>query len=261
MDLDRGVTTIGGFSSEKFARYLKDHSKSVMIADLSIASDGPFETFYAPFDHINTKARVTIVGLTPGQEQMNIALNETRRLLRIGLSWSDAIERAKYAASFGGPMRANLVRMLDHVGMNKWLNLDSCASLFSNQRLLAHHTSVLRYPVFKNGKNYSGTPPIHRSPFLVSQVEKWFFDEVRSLPGSIFLPLGEQAQNVVRQLVLSNIISDQRALIGLPHPSGANAERVAYFLGRKSADSLSRQTNAEAIDRDRENLIGKIQKL
>jgi hypothetical protein len=28
-------------------------------------------------------------------------------------------------------------------------------------------------------------------------------------------------------------------LVGLPHPSGANAERIAFFLGRKAQHALS----------------------
>jgi hypothetical protein len=37
-------------------------------------------------------------------------------------------------------------------------------------------------------------------------------------------------------------------LAGLPHPSGANAERISYFLGRKSKEALSSKTNATKID-------------
>ena len=40
----------------------------------------------------------------------------------------------------------------------------------------------------------------------------------------------------------------------MPHPSGANAERIAYFLGRKSRDQLSVKTNADRIDDAREHM-------
>jgi hypothetical protein len=229
-----------------------------LIAKLSAGSDGCFETIYAPFEHVNTGARVTIIGLTPGQAQMRIALEETLRALRSKVPWTQAIERAKYAASFGGPMRTNLVRMLDHIGLNKWLQIDSCASLFSTHRELAHHTSVLRYPILKDGKNYSGQPPIGRTPFLKAQVDLWFSTELCQLPQSIFVPLGAEAQGVLTKLIKDNKIPDSRALIGLPHPSGANAERIAYFLARKSKDDLSAQTDAAAIDFARSNLLAKV---
>lgn len=228
---------------------------------LSISKDGYFETFYAPFEHINTGARVTVVGLTPGQAQMRIALKETRLALKSGVPWHQAIERAKYLASFGGPMRTNLTKMLDHIGLNVWLGIDSCLSLFSEHRSIAHHTSVLRYPVFKGSKNYGGQPAIKRVPFLRTQVDRWFAKELAQLPDSIFIPLGTQAQNIFEQLVRDQKVPENRALLGIPHPSGANAERVAYFLGKKGKDNLSRQTNGEHIDRVREKLILKVQNL
>jgi uracil-DNA glycosylase len=229
-----------------------------LIAKLSLATEGSFETIYAPFEHVNTEARITIIGLTPGQMQMRIALEETRRALRSNVPWTQAVEHAKYAASFGGPMRSNLVRMLDYIGLNKWLQVDSCASLFSTHRELAHHTSVLRYPVLKSGKNYSGQPPIARTPFLKAQVDLWFSDEFSQLPQSVFVPLGAEAQAVLAKLISDNRIPDSRTLIGVPHPSGANAERIAYFLARKGKNDLSAQTDADAIDFARSNLLAKV---
>lgn len=228
---------------------------------LSLGAFGVFETFYAPFEHVNTKARVTIIGLTPGQAQMRIALEEMRLALKDGLPWHQAIERAKYSASFGGPMRANLIRMLDHIGLNAWLGIGSCASLFSEHQAMAHHTSVLRYPVFKNGTNYSGQPPIEQIPFLQSQVDRWFRQELAQLPESIFIPLGAQAQSVLKEMIARGDILEKRCLIGMPHPSGANAERIAYFLGRKKKDDLSRQTDGTAIDLIRDILVSKVQAL
>lgn len=42
------------------------------------------------------------------------------------------------------------------------------------------------------------------------------------------------------------------------HPSGANAERIAYFLGRKSRSALSAKTNPDKLDRAREEMIRKV---
>ena len=54
-------------------------------------------------------------------------------------------------------MRTNLVKMLDHIGANHYLRLSSSAELFGTRKDLVHYTSALRYPVFKNGENYSGS--------------------------------------------------------------------------------------------------------
>lgn len=251
------------FDIEEFAEFVASDCAGVDILDsrLRIANEGNLETFYAPFEHINTNARVTIIGLTPGQTQARIALTEARVGLSRGLLWKDAIERAKYLASFGGPLRANLTRMLDHIGLHKWLRIESCALLFSEYRSIAHHTSILRYPVFKNEKNYSGQPSIDRSSFLEKQVDRWFATELCSLPNSIFVPLGGQIQSVFARIAKEKGISEERCLSGMPHPSGANAERIAYFLKQKSKESLSAQTNGQSIDFVREQLISKVRAL
>ncbi|MGY8663245.1 hypothetical protein Q3C01_12845 [Bradyrhizobium sp. UFLA05-109] len=242
---------------------IKSNEAEIGILDprIRIACDGEFETFYAPFEHINTNARVTIVGLTPGQTQARIALNETCLGIKSGLSWKEAIERAKYLASFGGPMRTNLTRMLDHIGLNKLLGIDTCALLFSEFRSLAHHTSILRYPVFRNKLNYSGQPSVDRISFLRNQVDKWFAAEPKLLSKSVFIPLGAQVQQVFARVAREAGISEERCLSGLPHPSGANAERIAYFLGKKSKEDLSAQTDGNAIDLVRDQLISKMRVL
>src|SRR6185312_9805796 len=80
-----------------------------------------FEVAYAPFDHVNPGADVVIVGLTPGRQQMANALWAARRSLLSGRSEKQAAEDAKVFASFSGPMRSNLVAMLDSIGLAQLL--------------------------------------------------------------------------------------------------------------------------------------------
>lgn len=54
------------------------------------------------------------------------------------------------------------------------------------------------------------------------------------------------------------LIDRKRVLEGLPHPSGANAERIAYFLGRKNRADLSVKTIPSKLDRARENLLRQV---
>ncbi len=129
--LQMGISTVG--------------SRSIQIA-------------YAPFDHVVPSARIVIVGLTPGRQQMRNALLEARRLLRSGASPEQVMSGAKVFASFSGPMRANLINMLDFIGVSQTLAISSTASLWGTDASLAHFTSALRYPVFVDGKNYSGAP-------------------------------------------------------------------------------------------------------
>lgn len=226
-----------------------------------IAQDGRLSTFYAPFDALNTNARVVLVGITPGLQQAVNALNAAKSSLDSGASPLESITSAKATASFSGSMRGPLIEMLDHVGLNTYLGLNSCGSLFGERRDLLHSTSILRYPVFHDGKNYSGTPSMVRSPFLRSALEAQFPEEARALKDAVFIPLGPKVSEALHHLTEKGLLDKERILSGLPHPSGANAERIKYFLGRKPATKLSNKTNPEKIDAAKAALIAKIQKL
>lgn len=54
---------------------------------------------YAPFDYVNPKARLFIVGITPGEVQMNNMLVEAARLIHQGFSDEDVLKRCKAVGS------------------------------------------------------------------------------------------------------------------------------------------------------------------
>lgn len=47
---------------------------------------------------------------------------------------------------------------------------------------------------------------------------------------------------------------ENRLLPELPHPSRANGERIAYFLGQKAKEKLSRLTDPEKLDNSKKNM-------
>ncbi|SFQ05178.1 hypothetical protein [Tranquillimonas alkanivorans] len=216
---------------------------------------------YAPFDHVNREARVVIVGITPGRQQMANALLECHRQLRAGADPSRALAAAKVHASFSGPMRANLVAMLDDIGVARLLGLETTAALWEEASDLVHFTSALRYPVFVDNKNYSGAPSMLQVPQLRQELETWFGAEMLDLRDALFVPLGPKVGEALAWLAPRLGVSEDRILTGLPHPSGASGERIAYFLGRKPAELLSAKTNATRLDAARSDLVSKISKL
>lgn len=216
---------------------------------------------YAPFDHVNQKAQIVIVGITPGRHQMSNALIECRKQLRAGSDPSAALAAAKVHASFSGPMRANLVAMLDDIGVARLLGLSTTAALWRDQSRLVHFTSALRYPTFLDGKNYSGSPSMLRVPFFTDQLKTWLGEEMRRLPHALFVPLGPKVGEALAYLAPGIGIGPEQILTGLPHPSGASGERIAYFLGRKPRERLSAKTNAARLDAARSELVAKIEKL
>lgn len=223
---------------------------------LLIERSGGLSCHYAPFDHINPHARVVLLGMTPGTQQARNALDALRRALAQGHPDADALAIAKATGSFSGAMRNNLVAMLDAIGLHRNLSINSCAELFGSRADLVHFTSALRYPVLFDGGNYQGTPSILATPFLRQMAERWLGEEVQVLADAFWIPLGKEAKSVLQHFTTKGIISQDRCLDGLPHPSGANAERVAYFLGNKPRGALSAKTNADDLDARKRRLLG-----
>jgi hypothetical protein len=84
---------------------------------------------------------------------------------------------------------------------------------------------------------------------------------MRLLPNALFVPLGPKVGEALAYLAPRIGIAQKQVLTGLPHPSGASAERIAYFLRRKPRELLSAKTDANRLDAARSELVAKIEKL
>ena len=230
-------------------------------ADFLLEQEGRLASYYIPFESVNTRARVVIVGITPGFAQWKNAVAEAQRQMQAGTAFDELLHRSRLAGAFSGPIRPNLAALLDAIGLHRWLGIGGCGSLFEEHAGIAQVTSALRHPVFVNGKNYSGSPGIVASSFLRAQLLRFFADEARALGDAVFVPMGGSVSEALDWLAAQGIIERQRVLHGLPHPSGANAERVAYFLGRKQGATLSAKTNAAQLDEARERLLAQVAQL
>ncbi len=232
---------------------------SAVLGDaLRLAQDGDVAVYYAPFDHINADARVVLVGITPGLTQAIDALNASRLALSGGASSADASRAGKLTGAFSGPMRNNLIALLDTVGLPKALGIAGAAELFGARAALLHTASTLRYPVFVKDQNYKGTPNMLRHPLLKTYVAQYFVPLAARLPNALFIPLGPKPTAVMDSMIDNGQIEPQRVLAGLPHPSGANAERIAYFTGRKPRAALSAKTNADNLDAAKAGIIERL---
>ncbi len=217
-----------------------------------LAREGRVTAHYIPFDYVNPAARVVVVGISPGFVQWKNAVRAAQQGLREGLDLQALLRAAKYTGAFSGAIRPNLVALLDHVGLQRWLGIDSCASLFGLDAGLMHVTGALRQPVFVDGINYNGASPnMLTTPLLQSQLIDYFGQEAAQLRDAVFVPLGPKVSLALSWLARRGMLDEGRILHGLPHPSGANAERIAYFLGRKEKSALSSRTNGSRIDADR----------
>ncbi len=221
--------------------------------------DGAVEVMYSPFDHIARHAKLVIVGITPGRAQAINAAVAARAQIQSGRSAEEALRAAKLTASFsGGGTRNNLVRMMDGIGLNSLFDIATTASLFTEASEQVHFTSALRYPVFVNGENYNGNPHMLKTPILREMIETYLVEEAEALRDAVWIPLGPKPAIALQHLAVLGLLRSEQILDGMPHPSGANAERVAAFLGTKPLDQFSSKTNATQIMAAKKNLIEKI---
>lgn len=235
-NLSLAATHLGRFSDASAADMLDSNA-------MTIAQEGPLRVAYAPFDHIVRDAKVVIVGITPGRVQAINALSSAQHALKTGRTVPEALIEAKLTGSFSGPIRTNLIAMLDAIGVAEHLDVHSTSEIFRPGSQDVHFTSTLRYPVFVGDQNYNGAPDMLKTPLLRQMVETYLAEEARMLPDALWLPLGPRAEAALRHLAGQGLLDRKRILGGLPHPSGANAERVAVFLGRKSPEHASKQTD------------------
>lgn len=249
----------------KFRCVLTATSEAEIRADISLGGQlvldtvGPLTISYAPFEYVQRSAKVVIVGITPGVQQATNALIAARRQILSGVNDLTALATAKTFASFSGQMREHLVAMLDHVGLQQHLAMTTCAELWGAHSTLAHFTSALRYPVLRNGGNYSGTPSMIRTPVLKKYLQDCLAEEARTLKGALWIPCGSTVGKAVGWLVAEGLLSSEQVLGGALHPSPANIERIQYFLGAgRSRETLSSKTNPDVIDAARDAMIARL---
>jgi hypothetical protein len=193
-----------------------------------IGTEGQLSVFYAPVDHVNSRAKIVLLGLCPGWHQMQLAFQACRDSLLEGSSDRKACIEAKRIGAFAG-MRPRIATWLDQLGVNDWLGIASSDQLFGHEGELLHATSAIRYPVFVGPQhaNYTGyRPKPERSELLTKVVHDLLITELKKLPEALVVPFGNVVSGVIEQLPGIDL---ERCLIGFPHPSGANGHAPVQF--------------------------------
>ena len=204
---------------------LKKINKSIVTNNKFLVNkEGNIEIYYAPFDYVNSKAKIMIVGITPGLQQML----QSFQVINDGKS----LKEVKDLSSFKGSMRTNLIKYLDELKVNKKLKIKSCESLFNKNSKHLHTTSLVKYPVFDKGKNYSGSN-ILKKKILLEFIEKNFLKELKILKKVIIIPLGNTVSSTIEYLKKKYNLKLVFFLKGFPHPSGANARKNIQFKQNK----------------------------
>ena len=243
---DRSVAIV---SYSKFDQYKEQLFSLSQIDEETIKSE-PFlldqdekkkiEIYYTPFEYINEKAKVLIVGITPGLHQMKTSYSTVKNHENSGLTDEKILHEVKKNSSFAGSMRKNLIAMLDQLDLQNHLGIGSTSELFHHANHLVHTNSVISYAVFYNGKNYNGsTPDMLKNELLKTYILKNFTTELRSLNHPLIIPLGVNVSKVLHYLAENGYVEQHLMFHGFPHPSGGNGHRHKQFSQNK--ENMQRQ--------------------
>ncbi|MGE8654863.1 MAG: hypothetical protein ACN6NV_14175 [Acinetobacter gandensis] len=226
---------------------------------LLVGQSEKIKSFYAPFEAINTQAQVVIVGICPGRQQWQNALLAMQSALALNLPEKEALNLAKNSGAFSGAIRHNLTRLLDHIGLNERLGISSTSELFTDHQEMVQLCSALQQCILIHAKNYAGSAPsMLKNDFLKQHIYDYFIPMVLQLPNALYIPLGKGVDEVLNYISNLGYLKQEQILSGLPHPSGANAERIKYFLGEKPRHLLSTQTNADQININKEQILQRL---
>lgn len=176
------------------------------------------------FDYVNSKAEIVIVGITPGNDQIKGS--------RDGLD-SKEIKR-QYA--FDGKTRKNLIKMLDYIGINTILNIQSCKSLWDTDVFdKVEFTSLLKNATFHKSidgkeKMFKEVEDIEKYSELKKEFEDGFLKDCDCYRNAkLFVACGNKVYNKLVELKNKGVISSE--VIGIAHPSNQNIDRIGYYIG------------------------------
>lgn len=211
------------------------HKEDLLIKELLLEKEGNLEIYYCPHnEYINVNAKILIVGIAPGFDQMNKSIATARKCLEENIPLNEIPYYCKLESRFHGSMRRNIISMLDELELNKALNMKSCDSLFQDMNYMLDTTSVIPYSVFIGGKNYTGhNPRPLESRLLLKYIKSCFYSQIGLFRDSLTIPLGKSVEEVLYSLIDFGILDKSQCLMGFPHPSGANGHRLTQFSRNK----------------------------
>jgi hypothetical protein len=227
---------------ERFAPRLRHFARNeIPPPELLIQPpEGRYAIYYVPFEYVNAGAKLVLVGITPGPEQIRLASDAACLCIGEKLPSHEILRRAKAAAGFGGSMRERLIKILDYLRIPQFLGIEGSATLWGEHQSLVHTTSILRYATFQDGKTFNGPfEKIAKCRFLLDQFQRSFVTELEELsPDAVFLAMGPVPYEALEWCTGRNVIRTTQILGRIPHPSSKSGSAVPYFLGEKHRNDL-----------------------
>ncbi len=222
---------------ELFQRFSNDlmhlDADGITAPQFSLGKSGVYELRYTPFEYVNRKAKLVIVGITPGNTQLELSYGKAQELLRHGHTTDMILREIKKVGAFGGPsMRPNLLKMLRHFGFERLLGIGDVESLWGAHADLLQSTSVVPHAAFKAGKMFSGSfDEVLASPLLSECFRDCFVPSVREMKSdTLFVGLGPCPEAALDWCVHHGALQRKQVLGAFCHPSSAGGSTTRYYL-------------------------------
>ncbi|WP_175762544.1 MULTISPECIES: hypothetical protein [Burkholderia] len=222
---------------ELFQRFSNDLMRlgadGVTAPQFSLGKSGVYELRYTPFEYVNREAKLVIVGITPGNTQLELSYGKAQELLRHRHPTDMILREIKKVGAFGGPsMRPNLLKMLRHFEFERLLGIEDVESLWSSHADLLQSTSVVPHAAFKAGKMFAGSfDEVMASPLLSECFRDCFVPSVREMASdTLFVGLGPCPEAALDWCVHHGALQRKQVLGAFCHPSGAGGSTTRYYL-------------------------------
>lgn len=211
--------------------------EDLLSGEFLMERHGQVTMYYAPHnEYVNPDARIVMIGITPGWTQMKLSYEAAVRGMALGLPDEQVCRLAQDEARFAGSMRSHMINMLNELGLHQLetMKMNSSEELFTTRRDWLHTTSLLRYPVFVQGKNYTGSQPdLLATSYLLDAIRRDHVEELHIWNRSLVIPLGRTVERFLRIMVQEGKLDETHCLWNFPHPSGANGHRHKQFAAHR----------------------------
>lgn len=145
------------------------------------------------------------------------------------------LREIKRKNAFAGSMRPNLVNMLDYIGVNRLLGIESCRSLWEEDFDKVDMTSLLKKATYKirgsRKEMFKDTKDIDRILELRNEFEEGFVKDCEQYNNArLFVACGQGVYDELMKLKKRGVIT--APVVAIAHPSGNNGVRVLYYMGQ-----------------------------
>jgi hypothetical protein len=210
---------------------------------LRVGETARHRLYYVPFEHANLDARLVVVGITPGPNQLELAIQAVQRSRTLPAA-SVQLEVKKQASFGSATMRPNLLKMLAHFRVRERLGITTEADLWGAAWPMFQATSVVPHAAFDlkaDGaeKMFNGKfGEVLSSPLLMTCFEERFLPLVRAMNRSaLWVGLGPTPRSALEWCVEKGLLRKGQ-IAAFAHPSRSAGSQVDYFVKQRTRTSF-----------------------